>query len=184
MYIKDILKACALQLGKESVLTYLNGDQTNLATLVTINNMTSLLNLVISELASTYVPMIKQEAVDVKEQKIYYTDLSERALSVLSVKDSSGKELRYKIFPEYIYLSASTAVVEYEFSPPNYDLIDSVKFSKPEVDERVLSYGLNAEVCISEGRFEEAITWHRRYVDALATICRPKNAKIKQRRWA
>lgn len=184
MYIKDILKTSALLLAKENVLTYLNGDQSNLTTLATINNMTSLANIVISELASTYIPMVKQEVLSVKDQKIYYTDLSERVLSVLNVTDTEGKEVRHKIFAEYIFLSASTAVVEYEFSPPNYDLLDNVVFSNAQVDERVLAYGLNAEVCISEGRFSEAVTWHKRYVDAIANICKPKNSTVKQRRWA
>lgn len=184
MYIKDILKASALLLGKENVLTYLNGDQSNLSTLVTINNMTSLANLVISELASTYIPMVKKETISVRDQKIYYTDLSERVLSILSVTDSSGKEVCYKTFHEYIFATASVVEVEYEFSPPNYDLLDNVNFSNPQVDERVLAYGLNAEVCISEARFEEAVTWHKRYVDAIATICKPKNLTVKERRWA
>ena len=184
MKIKDVIKNCALLLGKQNVLTYLDGGQTDGVTIATVNNMTSLVNLVINELACTYIPMVKSETVLATDGKIYYTELTERALKVLSVTDIHGDEIDAKITPEYVKIKGSSATIEYEFLPPNYGLEDQFNFSNTQVTERVLSYGLSAELCISEGRFDEAVTWHERYVQEISIICCPKNTLLKQRRWA
>lgn len=184
MNIKDVIKTSALLLNREDVVNYLNLGQGDLETLSTVNKLTSLVNLVISELASTYVPMIKVEQVVVKNGNVLYTNLSERVLGIVDVRDTNNVQLNFEVKANGIEVKAERVVVEYEFLPPNFDLGDIVNFSNARVDERVLSYGLIAEFCITEGRFEEAVTWHKRFVEELSLICCPKNVNTKQRRWA
>ena len=183
MKIKDVIKNSALLIGKQNVLTYLENDVTDGATLATVNNMTALINLVINELACTYVPMVKSEMQVAESSKIYYTALSERPLRILSVTDKRGNDILKQSTPEYVVVNGNGAVIEYEFLPPNFGLEDEFNFSNAQITERILSYGLSAEVCISEGRFDEAVTWHERYVQEISMILTPKNAFLKQRRW-
>ena len=183
MSIKDIVKNAALLLGRENVVDYFNGGSANDETLRIVNNMTGLINLVISELACTYIPMVKKEKVNVSRGKVYYKDLTENALQILNVFDERGNEVYYEISAEYLTVSNGTVVVEYEHSPHNYGLDDQIGYDEKTVCANVLAYGLCAEFCISEGRFEQAVMWHKRYVDALYEICTPKNTRVKQRRW-
>ena len=74
MSIKEILKNAALLLGRDNVIDYCNGVTVNDDTLRTVNNMTGLINLVLSELACTYIPMVKRETVRTSNVKIYYKD--------------------------------------------------------------------------------------------------------------
>ncbi len=183
MSIKDILKNAALLLGRENVIDYCNGLTFNDDTLRTVNNMTGLINLVISELACTYIPMVKRETVSTSNGKIYYKDLTENALKVLGVYDTSGKEVHFEQNIEYLTINGSSVVVEYEYSPANYGIDDEIGYREKDVSACVLAYGLCAEFSISEGRFDQAVMWHKRYVDALSEICMPRNTHVKERRW-
>ena len=65
----------------------------------------------------------------------------------------------------------------------DYALSDTIGYTEKQVGKRILAYGLCAEFSIAEGRFNEAVTWHKRYVDALSEICLPENSYIKARRF-
>ncbi len=183
MNVKEIIKISCLLLNKQNVLDYLSGGSPDSATLSTVANMSSLCNLVINELACTYVPMTKQEKVNFQSGKVYYTDLTERAVRIIDVTDTNGNSTPYQVTAEYVKCNYNASNIEYEFIPPNYDLEDEFSFSNPKVNARVLAYALCAEYCITEARFDEAVTWHKRYVDEICEICFPKNKSIKQRSW-
>ncbi len=184
MSIKEILKNAALLLGRDNVIDYCNGVTVNDDTLRTVNNMTGLINLVLSELACTYIPMVKRETVSASNGKIYYKDLTENALKILGVYNTSGGEVYFKQNAQYLTVNANSVVVEYEYSPSNYGFDDEIGYQEKDVSARVLAYGLCAEFSISEGKFDQAVMWHKRYVDALSEICVPKNSHVKERRWA
>ena len=47
-----------------------------------------------------------------------------------------------------------------------------------------LAYGVLAEFCLTEARFDEAVMWHERYVNAVNLLLKPKNTRIKGRTFA
>lgn len=185
MTVKEIIKLVALMQGRENVLEYLDG-QNALASeelLKIVNALTGLTNLVINELACTYIPMVKVERVSVDGGRIYYKDLKERPLKIVALYGVNGNSLEYTQNAEYITVSAAEVEVEYHYAPANYGLEEVIGYTEMNVPARVIAYGVLSELCISEGRFDEAVTWHKRYIDALSDICLPKNAVIRKRRW-
>ena len=75
-------------------------------------------------------------------------------------------------------------MLKYQYLPKNYDINDVVGYKETEVSKMTLTSGLAAEYSISEGLFDEAVMWHKRFVDGVNAITRPKNVKIKSRCWA
>ncbi len=183
MTVKDILKATCAMAGREDVLDYLNGKNVSPSedALSAVNIMTALANLVIGELAGTFIPMVKCERVTATDKKIKYADLSERCIRVLAVYNDNGDKIYYKHTPEYMLVNENTVTVEYEFNPPNYSLEDEIGYREEDVSTATLSYGLSAEYAISRGSFDEAVMWHERYVDSISAKRKIKNSTIKNR---
>lgn len=186
MTIKDVLKITATYLGRERVLTALdqmqnNGEETD--GLSVINDLTRLANLVINELSLSYIPMEKTEKVTAKDNKIYYSTLTETAIKILDVSDLSGREINAYHHHEYLEVVESEVFVRYTYIPTNYGLTDVVGYSEKEVPARVIAYGVTAEYCLIIHAFDESVMWHKRYMDAISDILTPKNTKVKKRAW-
>ena len=182
MTVKEIIKNTALIYGREDVVNYLNGSTIKGEdTLPTVNILVGLLNLVVSELAGTFIPMIKQETVTVTDGKIYYKDLSERIVRILNVYSVNGGETDYGTSVEFIRVKENSVIIEYEYVPPRYGLEDEIGYTEKDVTAAALSYGLCAEYAISLSDFDQAVAWHNRYVDAISNLRKVKNVKIKGR---
>lgn len=183
MTVKDIIKNASAMLYREDVLSYLNNETENIGedTLPTVNVMTNLLNLVVGELAGTFIPMVKREKVTTKNEKITYASLNERCIRVIAVYDLEGNELSMSRTPEYIKVYQDKVIVEYEYSPPMYDLESEIGYKESDITMTALSYGLCAEYSISIGNFEQAVMWHERYVNSIAEQRKIKNSRIKER---
>ena len=185
MKIKDVVKTAALLLGKERLYTALlqeeGIDSTDSEVLALADVMTRLTNLVITELASTYILMKKCERVTFEGGKLPYSRLTETPLKILGVYDTNGFDFAFKVHHEYLQAQTTTAVVEYAYKPANYDLDSTIGYSEGQVSLRTLAHGLCAECCIVEGRFDEAVMWHKRYEEGVENACYPKNVTIKER---
>ncbi len=185
MTIKEIIDATANVVGRKDVSEYLNlGKEGSEDTLLTVNKLVGLLNMIISELAGTFIPMIKSESVSAKNGRIYFTDLSCKALEILKVLLPNGTELNYSQNAEFISVPADNVIIEYSYVPPAYDLTSTIGYTEKEISKSTLIYGLCAEYCICTGAFDEAVLWHDRYVDAVKETRKVKNSKIKGRCWA
>ena len=93
MKVIDIVKTVATFLARENVLAYLEkgegetSDENYGDALNQIDYMVRCSNLVINELAGSFVPMIKREKVVVNDGKIYYGTLNENATEIISVSN-------------------------------------------------------------------------------------------------
>ncbi|MBQ4097674.1 MAG: hypothetical protein IJC72_00050 [Clostridia bacterium] len=143
-----------------------------------------LLNVVVNELACTYVPMITSEDVSATGGRIFYKDLKEKALKIIKVTDRSNAAVDYKYAYQYITVDQSFVTVFYEYSPKKVGIDDEVGYLEKDVPARVIAYGVAAEYLLVNGDFDEAVTWHKRYTDAIAALCLPKNKKAAGRLWA
>ena len=213
MQLKEIIKNASLMLGKSDVVKYLDGDFSSdddyddgyyeedggiygeeeidtagADTLEAVNLMVNLSNLVINELACTFIPLVAEEQIVFSNQKAYYKNFKKKVVKILGVFDLSGRKLDFIDKTEYILVnsalaSTQTLMVEYQYSPDNYALTDEIGYSEMQISARTIAYGVASEVCISEGDFDQAVMHHKRCVDEIALITMPKNATIKQRSW-
>ena len=184
MTIKEIIKITATIIGREDVVSYLDGNTETLSedTKKTVEIMERLSNLVINELACSFIPMKNLERVN-SQGKVYYKNLSKNPLEILTVYDLDGNKLAFSVASTFVKTPTQVVDVEYSFFPPEYSLDDQVGYSEKEVPSRVLAYGLASEYAITQGCFKDAVMWHKRYVDSVAEICSPKNSFVKERKW-
>ena len=177
MKIKDIIKASATLLGKENVLSYLgDASSANKETLSEVNVFTNLANLLLVELACSYIPMQKTEDVN-GQLEIAFNDLSEKVVKVIDVLGCFGKSINYLVKTDRIVCSENPISVVYQYLPSNYALTDDIAYTEKDVSVSVLSYGLCAEFCITEARYEEAIFFHEKYILGLEKLKKQKIAK-------
>lgn len=183
MIIKDVIKTVAVFLNLTNVTAYLDDNGTPSATtLSTVDLLTRLSNLAISELASSYVPMTCSETVNSHDGKIVFANLTHNATRILSVKNEFGYDAEFKLYPEYVKVFGGTYTVEYEYAPSNYSLNDTVGFND-KITAALLGYGVAAEYCVTQGMFEEAVLWRTRYTEGVERVVLPKGRTIKGRCW-
>jgi hypothetical protein len=182
MLIKDIILVASSLINRQDVKVYLEEEKaSDYSTLNTVNNLLCCANLVINELACTYIPMIKTEKIATVDGKIYYSSLSETPLEIKDVFDDYGNSLLYIVHHEYVDVGLNEVNVEYKYLPTNYAINEKIGYEERQVSARVLAYGVCSEFLLMEKAFDESIMWHERYMQELSFICTPKNAKIKGR---
>lgn len=184
MTIKEIIQSATLLLNRNYLDKYLEqGSSADQEVFDNIDKLIKLSNLVINELACTYVPMVKTETPLNVGSKLYFKDLTEKAMEVISVKDLSGNEVAFKHHHTYIKAEKSIGQITYRFSPKEFSLEEEIDFWEIPISARSLSYGLCAEFLLTEGSFDQALSFRKRYVDDVALIVCPKNRVIKERCW-
>ncbi len=180
----EVIKTVCRLANRQDVLDYIDGKtDCSEETVKTFKTLTELVNLVVSELASSYIPMRKSEDATSSFNRVYYSALSEDLLKIISVKDMQGKEIDYVYSPEFITVGSSKVNIEYEYMPKPKKENEELGYSQKDLSTLTLAYGVLAEFAIVNGDFEEAVMWHKRFEDKIYLICAPKNKKIKTRSW-
>lgn len=183
MKLKDVIKLCAVYLGRERVVKYLE-DGINISdedVLSTVDALTRCANVVISELACTFFPLVKKEKTGAEGGRTYYVNLTETPLEIKNVYNDAGSKIPFEVLPEYVKTDETSVTIEYAYLPANYDLNSHIGYTESKVPSRVLAYGTTAEFCLTERSFDESVMWRKRFTDALSLMLKPKNSKIKQR---
>jgi len=183
MTVKDIIKVQALLVGRQDVFDYLSGktESPDTATIKAVDLMVNCVNLILSELACTYIPMTT--TFTATDSEIVFANLPERILEIQSVKDKSGREKSYKFTPEKISGLNKGDVLIYSYLPSNYGLDEKIGYNETQISNRVLAYAVASEYLLTERAFDEAVMWRNRYVNELSDSIKVKNSKIKARRW-
>ena len=138
-------------------------------------------NLVVNELASEYLPLVRTETQTARGGKIYYSALAEQPIEILAVR-RIGEERRaeYRVMPVYIALQNGTYEVEYRYYPREKTAETACDYDETRLAKRVIAYGTAAEYCLMRGLYEECSLWDERFKDSLAGYCRPKRLRIRR----
>ena len=184
MKISEIVKTSATLLAREDVVDYLtnlNSSNVSKNTLETVDLLTRLTNIVISELAEGLISM--KDTTEVEGlSAVSFINLGIEPLSILAVYDINGNKLDFTLSTYGVSVSSGLIYkIEYSYLPENYGLTDTVGTFEKNVTTTMLSYGVLAEFCLTEARFDEAVMWNDRYVNAINGLLRPKNGRIKGR---
>ncbi|MBQ8426576.1 MAG: hypothetical protein IJX16_02315 [Clostridia bacterium] len=183
MTVKEILQQAATLSGRDDVVKYLNssGSATE-DTILAVNVMVRLINMVVSELSASFIPLIVEEKINATE-KIKYTSLSKNAIEIIKVYDQAGKEIPFSVYYDHVKISSPCSSIKYKYAHSTYGLEDTLDYTEKDIPSAVLAYGLSAEFALSEGDFDRACSLHDRYVEGVHAICKPKNHKTKARVW-
>lgn len=182
MTVKDILSCVMVNLNRNYLFEYQEkGANSSEETLKGINDLVALTNLVINELACSYIPLKKREKINATNGRLYYNTLTEKAIKIIKFTDLYGEEKQAKQYFDYAEVGGATTYVEYEYLPSNYSLEDEIGYTDLDISARALAYGVTAEFLLTEANFDQAVFWRKRYEDEISLIVCPKNRKIKGR---
>jgi len=186
--VKEIVKLSATYLQLEDVLKLevLDGEEES-PTELTLKNYELLIkavNLVQEEIASDYIPLKKEEIVEVTNEEIAFSNLSERIIQVFSVKNEIYEEVKYKLFPTSIKLKNGTYNIIYTYMPSAVTINDNLASFSNKITERVVAYAVAGEYALINGLFDEATTWKQRFEEAMKVVSGKKSPiSILSRRW-
>ena len=185
MSVKETIKLAAMLTGDEAVSNALDQTQTtsDKDVLARIDLLTKLCNLVVNELSASYIPLKTTQNFNTSDGKIKYADLNENAVKITGVYDGYGNKLAHTLYNEYLTTARGVVTVEYAYTPANKGLTDQIGYTAREMSVSVLAYGVAAEFCLTQGRFDEAVIWRKRYSSGIEGFCLPENKRIKRRGW-
>ena len=182
MLVKDIIiLACDFtenqDLGKAlEENSSLTDEQTLLC-----DSLVKCFNLVNSEIASDYTPLLKNEDLKTKDFKVNFSDFTFVPSQIYAVKDKNGRKVRFKVFDNYLIAFASTINVTYTSLPDDMALTSEFTTTLPE---RIYAYGVAREYYFLQSLFDDADIWEERFKDALQIFCRKRSEVVMpERRW-
>jgi hypothetical protein len=182
MTVKEVVKLAAEALDREDLSAEADaaGDLSG-----ELKSLVRCYNLVENEIALDHLPLRSEEILYARADEIPYTDFSRAPVRVLRVRDGAGRDLSFQTFPDRLKLRdpCAQAAVTYSYAPPQKGLGDRSEFSG-RVSARMMSLGVACEFCLTNGRYQEAALWEKRFHDALraASVLRRKLC-IRSRRW-
>ena len=181
MLVKEIVALAAANMGREDLIAEINdlaGEPTG-----ELDSLLRCYNLVENEIALDYFPLKKQESFSAAGGRIFYTQFSCAPVDIKKVAADDGRPLPFEIYPEYVAVAGGEVTVTYTYSPAEKKWGDESEFSG-KISDRLISYGVACEFCLSRGMFSQAAMWEKKYRDALraANVIRGK-LSVRSRRW-
>ncbi|MCL2598368.1 MAG: hypothetical protein FWD76_00445 [Firmicutes bacterium] len=177
----DIIEIDGLSQNESGDLV--SSDPSRKDTADTANRLCRCANLVLGEIASEYIPLVKTELANSLGGVIAYESLSKNLIDIVSVKQN-GQSVRYKMTQDGIVAPSGRYRIEYNFLPQKYLYKDSIDYKGAVLSTRVIAYGVITEYCIISGLTDDAVMWDKRYRDALAVVGARSEKKVKQRHFA
>ena len=184
MTVKDVIKVQSTLLGLEDVIDYFINQPAYpaTATVQAVDLMTRCINLVVSELAGSYIPM--KATLNASSNEIEFKDFPNAVLEIIGVTDKNGKSKKYGFTPTKLTGLSAGDIIEYAYLPKVYGVEDEIGYNETDIPIRLLAYASCAEYSLAERAFDEAIMWRNRYIEELKSFLKPKNFKIKERGWS
>lgn len=187
MLVKNVIKNTAIFLNLNDLLETNLLDGENEADDVQnseINTLVACCNLVVNQVASEYITLTDTKTITTSSGVVNYGSLSSKTIvDILKVK-LNGVEVDYKCNANSLVTSPGTLEIEYAYQPSVSYLNSTIDFNNFKLSDRVLAYGVVAEYCYINGRYDDATIWDNRFKTSLTNINRPRREiKIKQRLW-
>ncbi len=186
MTVKEILKIASTLLGRGDIKTYFEGGAID--DYIRIEEDANLLldcyNLVEEEISTDYYRLKHTQSFTVSNGVVKCSEFLYNPLAILKVLDKFGSSIDAQVKPDGVYTDKRQITVIYSYLP-NKKGIDGVsEFKLTPISPRILAYGTVTEYCLVKGMYEEAVTWHKKFINSLTTCMANKKVnKIKERKW-
>ena len=183
MKVKDVILEAASTLGidVEGIEAYIIGDDDYYAK--EAERLLDCYNLVENELALDYLPLYAEDELETETGRLEFAAFQYAPIRIVRVINEEGESEKYSLFPEYLKTQPGKFKVRYSYSPERKTYDGECDYVL-NVSERLVYYGILAEYCLGEGRFEEASAWDKKYKDAITAACKTVPCtRLKSRRW-
>lgn len=185
MKVKDCMILAAALLGREDVAAYLaDGTEADGAEREA-KLLLRCFNIVESELALDYAPLLCTEVLESDTGAVFYSMLRKEPVSIRSVEDLSGNERKFLLYPEYLKTDGGRLKITYSYLPEKKTSEDESDYTL-QIGERLVAFGMAAEYRLAEGDYESAAMWDKRYRAALKNALAGNGVKgcMRAKKWA
>lgn len=190
MTVKEVVALAAGCLGREDLLSALDKgeDEISEEEKLECDALLRCYNFTENEVALDYCPIRREDRVEITENKIYYTELSQAPVNIRKVV-CGGYLARFVTYPAYILMSddrQGSALVVYDCIPCTKNAFDEQsEFSEESgISARLLAYGVAAQYCLVNGENGRAALWDKKFRDALrAKNIFRRTVRVRSRRW-
>lgn len=188
MTVLELIKKSAIMLNIKEILdeNLDSVDETNETTILNNNfalkRMFEFVKVMLSEISSSYIPIIKEMKCSSSEGKILLNNFTNLA-KVIGVK-YNDKFTKYTIDNNSIIVNKDGEfVVVYRTQPNVSSLLDDVEIFDETIGEDTLVYGLNSYYCLATGLFQEFNVYNENYSSKLSKLSNGKLFDMPCRRW-
>ncbi len=180
MYIKNILLHSANLLNLTNAVQYIEKGTEKSNGVQEFEKLLRLTNLVLAELPSYNIYVIKEQRAKHTNGKLLFTTLQERPIKVLAMTNNEGEECWFRTSPTYIECDTSAVKIKYAYIPDE-TLGGEITLSDYTVRSTTIAMAVVAEYLLTMNDFDSAVYWHDKYVAAITKIGVPKSTTIKNR---
>ena len=182
MLVKDIIKlACEFIDKKQLALKIETSADLNEEEIKEVDEIVKCFNLVREEIATEIYPIVKIDRVKTHNLKVAFSQLEFAPISILTVKDNAGRNVRHRILDEGIVAFASEVEVWYSTKPEILSVDEEFSSTLPE---RVYAYGVAREYYIKNALYNDAEIWEERFKNSIEMLAPKKSGRIlPRRRW-
>ena len=183
MKVKDTVLGAAKLLGlEEGISAYFDGGDETLKREAEL--LVACFNMVECGLALDYLPLFAEDELLTVTDRLEFSAFTYAPVRILKVEDEEGRSVKYTLYPQYLKAERSGRLkVTYTYTPDKKDIEGDSDFCLL-VSEHLFVYGVLAEYCMAEGRFEEASVWDKKYKEAIEAVFRTRKCKrLSSRRW-
>ena len=182
MKVKDIVLSAALKLGvAEGVKMYLNEEDYTYEREALL--LLDCFSTVENDLALNYFPLRAEDLLRTVTGALQFSTFAHSPVRILSVKNEEGKDVEFTVYPQYLKTGPGTFTVTYTYTPDKVTIEDDGNFGVA-VPENLIVFGMLAEYCMTEGRFEEGTIWEKKYKEAIERVYKLGTCtRLKSRTW-
>lgn len=137
-------------------------------------------NMIYHELITQYLDMIKKENLVFVDNKVYFSEFSEKVKDILEVY-FCGKNVPFKVYPLYIEsgINGETEII-YSYYTNELEINDEM-ILPPKYTLLFLANGIASEYYYRTGMTDEALVYKNRYDTALLNLSRKRKGIILNR---
>ena len=126
----------------------------------TIEDLLSCFNLVENELALDYLPLYDTHKCN--SRIVYYTEFQYQPVRIIDCN------CKFKIYPEFLKGKEDITEIKYSYVPRSKALSDESSYDEQYLE--CLAYGTVSEYLCSQGFFEEALLWGKKYKNMIKLL--------------
>ena len=135
-------------------------------------------NLIQSEVATEFFPLTTKEQIASENGEFELSKLTKNFVYVVSLKDSSGDKIRFKIQGNKLAFEGK-GEIEYCYDPTEAQISDTVEVKVPK---RVLAYGVLREFYLLEDMPTEASMMEEKFKNSILALSSNKRSIVTPKR--
>lgn len=149
-----------------------------------LNLLVKCFNLVYSELATDYFPLITLENIEVINGSFNLNNLQNNFYKIVKLENEQGFVGKFEIYDNILYIKNGKYKLIYAYTPEKVTLNSDINNFNGKIVDRVFAYGLNKEFCFISGLYSEAESYKTKFEEAIksASILK-RNINLPRRRW-